>query len=185
VLPAQCWVGRLWVGRERPARWGDSSSEPSRGWPATHKGNSVFGDQPFARRPSCGTRCRQTRTPCRPRLAARMHQWSDREGGHMAGRPCEPAGHGGPSASFAPCVRVRAQREARHRPVVPGEGPTQRTFTCVQKGSPGGRGVKMAETESFNQRNAPRLTGGTPATRRRKVGGRSGSPHRGRRATRG
>jgi hypothetical protein len=35
----------------------------------------------------------------------------------------------------------------------------------------------MAETESFNQRNAPRLTGGTPATRRRKVGGRSGSPH--------
>ena len=34
-------------------------------------------------------------------------------------------------------------------------------------------------------RNAPRLTGGTPATRRRKVGGRSGSPHRGRRARRG
>ena len=45
--------------------------------------------------------------------------------------------------------------------------------------------LKMAETESFNQRNAPRLTGGTPATRRRKVGGRSGSPHRGRRARRG
>jgi hypothetical protein len=44
--------------------------------------------------------------------------------------------------------------------------------------------LKMAETESF-QRNAPRLTGGTPATRRRKVGGRSGSPHRGRRARRG
>ena len=27
--------------------------------------------------------------------------------------------------------------------------------------------LKMAETESFNQRNAPRLTGGTPATRPR------------------
>ena len=40
------------------------------------------------------------------------------------------------------------------------------------------------QTESV-QRNAPRLTGGTPATRRRKVGGRSGSPHRGRRARRG
>ena len=27
--------------------------------------------------------------------------------------------------------------------------------------------LKMAETESFNQRNAPRLTGGTPAARPR------------------
>ncbi len=88
LLLGQCWVGRLWLGRERPAtRWGDSSSEPSRGWHATHKGSSGFGDQPLARRPSCGTRCRpctqslpQTRTPFRPRLAARMHQWSDGEG---------------------------------------------------------------------------------------------------------
>ena len=55
-------------------------------------------------------------------------QWSDREGGaHPATRGCEAAGHGGPSASLAPCVRVRAH-VARHStgPWPPGEGPTQR-----------------------------------------------------------
>ncbi len=81
VLPAAGSAGCGSGVHERPdARWGDSSSEPSRGWHATHKGSSVLGDQPLARRPSGGTRCRpcaqslpQTRTPCRPRLAARMH----------------------------------------------------------------------------------------------------------------
>ena len=40
------------------------------------------------------------------------------EGAHGA-RACEPAGHEGPSASLAPMVRVRALREATHRPGAP------------------------------------------------------------------
>ena len=68
------------------------------------------------------------------------HGW-----GHTAARGCEPAGHGGPSASLAPCVRVRAQREAKHRPVAPvapGEGPTQRLHvlkgvSCGEQGAGG------------------------------------------------
>ena len=80
VLPAAGSAG-CGSGAKRPAaRWGDSSSAPSRGWHATHEGSSVLGDQPLARRPSGESRCRpcaqslpQTHTPCRPRLAARMH----------------------------------------------------------------------------------------------------------------
>ena len=60
----------------------------------------------------------------------------DREGGaHPATRGCEPASHGGPSASLAPCVRVRAHVARQSTgPWPPGEGPTQRLRERVKRG---------------------------------------------------
>jgi hypothetical protein len=136
---ACCWVGRLWLGRERPAaRWGDSSSEPSRGWHATHKGSSVLGDQPLARGPSGESRCRpcaqslpQTRTPCRPRLAARMHQWSTRRGARIR----QPEGA---SQQVTEDRRLVSRRACVFAPtwrgIAPARGPPERArrnaFTC-------------------------------------------------------
>ena len=139
LLLGQCWVGRLWLGRERPAaRWGDSSSEPSRGWHATHKGSSVLGDQPLARGPSGESRCRpcaqslpQTRTPCRPRLAARMHQWSTRRGARIR----QPEGA---SQQVTEDRRLVSRRACVFAPtwrgIAPARGPPERArrnaFTC-------------------------------------------------------
>ena len=144
----------MWVWPERIARWGDSSSERDRGWPAIHKGNSVFGDQPLARRPSDETRCRPRRPICRADRGSPRACIIGRSGrgGRMAARACEPAGHEGPSASLAPCVRARALRKAKHRPGAPGEprrAPTQPTFSDGVNTTP--NGTKVLPTQKMRK----------------------------------